>query len=318
MLQRLFYYFKIALIPSVLIEAASTWAMPDGSPVCVVGTYAPNPYAHRFPQGDLDGGYQITIGGTVLSRNEVLRVPSGVDLSFVISKTGSGAQFKGVLAIVNNPNIPLLNSLLPKSDDVKVQEECPPQGYSGFTHTYNFPKDSVEATLRLNTDVEAYLDVNVVVVNVAHQSIYFYSRYRIASFGIPSAPVPVPAPIPVPVPIPVLVPVSVPVPLPVPAPVPAPLAPVPVPAPVPVSSPFKAPEPVPITTPISRPASAPYPVPTPVLVPVPVPMPLRLPMTTSAPTNTPILAPSQCGFFGLSIFCFSGCGLFRRLLNMCD
>ena len=187
MLRNLRLFVKIALITIFLPQDA--WALPDGAPVCVVGTYAPDPFAHKFPLDEISGRYVITIGGAVLRSGETLKVPSGVDLPFNISKAASAARFKGVLAIVNNPTIPLLNSLLPTEESgVKVQENCPPLGYSGITHIVNDPKNSIEGTLRLNTDVEAFIDVNIVVVNVAHQTIYFYSRFQIASFGIPPAP----------------------------------------------------------------------------------------------------------------------------------
>lgn len=333
--------FCICVILLTCFPIRNAWGYPDGSPVCVVGTYAPDPNAHRFPFGGLEGRYQITIGGAVLKENEVLNVPSGVDLPFVISTIGETEEFKGVLAIVNNPNIPLLNSLLPNSSDVKVQEQCPPLGYSGFTHVLNRPKRSVEGILRLNTDVEAFIDVNIVVINWAHASVYFYSRYKIASFGIPPVPVPVPipvpvpVPIPVPVPVPVTVPVSVPVPVPLPVPVPVP---VPIPAPVPVVLPVPVPVPaavlvpipvpvpsmtgpVPIPSPISRPNNVPVPVPVPIPVP---PVPVKIPVDdpTLKPSSQPTYSPGphrkpSCGLFGLSIFCIPKCGFLRQLLNLC-
>lgn len=303
MIRDILFHIQVAFLTSVLFTR-DAGALPDGAPVCVVGTYAPDPAKHKYPFGGLGRKYNVTIGGAVLRLSETLKVPSGVDLPFIITQTDVGDPFKGVLAIVNNPNIPLLNSLLPKSDDVKVQEQCPPQGYSGITHKINFEKNSVEGTLRLNTDVEAFLDINIVVVNVAHQSIYFYDRFTIASYGIP--PVPVSS-------APVRAPTATPVSLPLPVPVPVPL-PMPMPVPLPVSS-----APVLVPVPMARPNSVPSPAPIPIQGPIPTPTPAGIPPTSiSAPSSTPTLAPNKCGFLGLSIFCFSGCGVFRRLLNLCD
>jgi hypothetical protein len=145
---------------------------------------------------------------------------------------------------------------------------------------------------------------------------------------------------------------TIPVSQPVAAPV-KPTLPVSAPAASPITSPVAAPvkptlppvtQPV-ATTPITSPVATPIrqPAPTPVAVdipitapvkptlPIPVPVPIKptVPTTSStrSPTKKPITtdtraptkAPTRrrCGLFQLSIFCLTGCGLFRRILGFC-
>jgi 2',3'-cyclic-nucleotide 2'-phosphodiesterase (5'-nucleotidase family) len=87
--------------------------------------------------------------------------------------------------------------------------------------------------------------------------------------------------------------------------------PVPVPVPVPVSPPVPA----------NRPTNAPFRANTraPVSKAPVIKVPSKAP--TVAPTKTPTTAPqrSDCGLLGLNVFCpFTFCGLFGRLLGLCD
>ena len=106
---------------------------------------------------------------------------------------------------------------------------------------------------------------------------------------------------------------------PVKAPVKVPLA---VPLPFPVLMPLTAPVSVsiPITVPVGPPMTSPVTIP---VVPVPVHGPTKAPSSapnTSKPISKPTNAPTEnCGTLGLNLFCpFMFCGLFGRLLGLCD
>jgi hypothetical protein len=129
-------------------------------------------------------------------------------------------------------------------------------------------------------------------------------------------PVPFTVPIPVPVPVAIPAPVSPPIPVPVPVAIPAPVSP-PIPVPVPVAIPAPVSPPVPA----NRPTNAPFKANTkaPVSKAPVIKTPSAAPVVP--PTKSPTAAPQRddCGLFGLNIFCpFTFCGLFGRLLRLCD
>jgi hypothetical protein len=87
----------------------------------------------------------------------------------------------------------------------------------------------------------------------------------------------------------------------------------------PTKTPTKAPTKVPTRTPTKKPMPAPTRTPTtkpPTMAPVvsaPV-IPAKSPTGTIKPNN----GKKRCGLLGLSIVCLNGCGLFGRLLNICE
>ena len=148
------------------------------------------------------------------------------------------------------------------------------------------------------------------------------------------APTPVTVPVPVPVPVAPVAPVTPPVPAapvvtpPVPtAPVvtpPVPVAPVvtpPVPTapvvtpPVPVAPVVTPPVP---TAPVKAPTKAPVKAPTKAPVKAPTKAPVKT--NTTAPVVVPTEAPVRepCGLLNLSILCFNGCGIFGRIIGLCN
>lgn len=150
-----------------------------------------------------------------------------------------------------------------------------------------------------------------------------FSKKLVPTISPTKAPVPVKSPTDVPsqspsvrpVKAPVKVPLPVPVPIPVLMPLTAPVS-VPIPITVPVGPPMTSPVTVPVVQPIA-------PVSVPINVPVPVRGPTKAPSSapnTSKPTSKPTNAPTEnCGVLGFNLFCpFTFCGLFGRLLGLCD
>ena len=270
-------------------------ALPGGAPVCTVGSAAPSSLHLTRPfilTGGLPlGNFKVVIGANQLSGGTfVNRVTANTNLSLQVS----GAEFKGVLVILNKDGTNLVSSLTTSSSLLQTQSSCPPSGYGGFTHTSRDVKTSVSATINMPANLEAFLDVNVVVANNATSSIYYYSRYMLSTM---------PAPVAAPVSTPVKAPVAAPVAVPVKAPVAAP-----------VSTPVKAPVAAPVATPVKSPVAV-APVSPPVKAPAAVPMaaPVAVPVPVGAPTRA-----SPCGLLGLSILCFNGCGLLGRILGLCE
>jgi hypothetical protein len=108
---------------------------------------------------------------------------------------------------------------------------------------------------------------------------------------------------------------------------------------VPTRTPTKKPTPVPTRTPTKKPTKAPTRAPTksPSKAPLkgPTNAPAKAAPTNDVPSKAPIVsAPAapvksptgtkpntgrkRCGLLGLSIVCFNGCGMFGRLLNICQ
>ena len=267
-------------------------ALPGGAPVCTVGSAAPSSLHLTRPfilTGGLPlGNFKVVIGANQLSGGTfVNRVTANTNLSLQVS----GAEFKGVLVILNKDGTNLVSSLTTSSSLLQTQSSCPPSGYGGFTHTSRDVKTSVSATINMPANLEAFLDVNVVVANNATSSIYYYSRYMLSTM---------PAPVAAPVSTPVKAPVAAPVATPVKSPV----------AVAPVSPPVKAPAAVPMAAPVAvAPVSPPVKTPTA----VPVAAPVAVPVPVGAPTRA-----SPCGLLGLSILCFNGCGLLGRILGLCE
>jgi hypothetical protein len=274
----------------------SVTARPDGSPVCTVGSAAPSG-AHLTRNASItvtgplsQGNFAVSIGGLTLSSSGFNNVTSDTNLNLELTSTNGGV-FKGVLIILNEAGVNLTSSLTTNSTLLKTQALCPPDGYGGFTHTSRDLKTSASGTINMPANLEAFLDVNVVVVNNSTAgSTYFYTRFQLSTVKSTA-------------------PVAAPVAPPITAPVAAPVAP-------PITAPVAAPVAVPIKAPVEVPVVAPK------AAPVPVPVTVVAPVSanvTSAPVVAPTDAPSRksCGLFGLSILCIRGCGLARRILGFC-
>ena len=125
-------------------------ALPGGAPVCTVGSAAPSSLHLTRPfilTGGLPlGNFKVVIGANQLSGGTfVNRVTANTNLSLQVS----GAEFKGVLVILNKDGTNLVSSLTTSSSLLQTQSSCPPSGYGGFTHTSRDVKTSVSATINM-------------------------------------------------------------------------------------------------------------------------------------------------------------------------
>jgi hypothetical protein len=159
-------------------------ALPDGSPVCTVGGPAPRSLHLIRPSivtGEIClGNFQITIGNTTLNRDIVNSIFPDTDLLLELSST-TGKQFRGVLMILNQPDVDLKSNLYidPNSTTFKVQDDCASSNYAGFTHVDNSLKSVANATMNLPNNQVAYLDVDIVIANNNGKSEYYYTRYQL-------------------------------------------------------------------------------------------------------------------------------------------
>ena len=184
----------IVSIFAALVAISSVVSLPTGAPVCTVGNAAPS-FRHltrSFIQtGGLPlGGFKVFIGGNELRNGTfVNRITANTNLNLQIS----GAEFKGVLVILNKDGTDLTSRLTTNSSLLKTQSRCQSSGYSGFTHTSRDLKKNVNATINMPANLDAFLDVNVVVVNDGTVgSIYYYSRYMLSTLPAMKTPTNVP------------------------------------------------------------------------------------------------------------------------------
>jgi hypothetical protein len=186
-----------ALLVFLLLASSGRFvvAFPGGSPVCTVGTSAPNPTFHGNLTGSLsNGNFTVLIGNVTLKANETTTIPAGTNLTLNVTSL-SGELFKGVLVVLNQDGEDLSTNLVPLSSDVKVQADCAATNYSGFTHVANSTKTSVAGLLTVTRNLTAYLDVNVVVANRREipLQVYYYTRFTV-KFVQPAPPPPTRAP----------------------------------------------------------------------------------------------------------------------------
>jgi Reeler domain len=176
-----------ALILAVIIVINGVVeALPNGSPVCTVGSAPFPPTGLHVTRTNVTGGislgqFQVKIGNTILVANKTNYIASDTNLTVQLAST-NGTQFRGVLIILNQPDVDMSSNLFisPSSTTLKVQENCTASNYSGFTHTNNELKSSAEATVNMPREQLAYLDVTVVLYNNAVDgSAYYYTRYDI-------------------------------------------------------------------------------------------------------------------------------------------
>ena len=264
--------FTKALILSVLVLVASFGnhhdgyivvnALPNGSPVCIVGGPAVRA-SHTSNPNNITGAieaalFAVKIGNKTLNSTAVNAIAATVDLPVELTST-NGTEFRGVLVVLNGNNSLVSNLFIsPNSTDYKAQVNCSTAGDAGFTHISNGLKSNFTATMNLPYSESAFLDVNIVVVN-REISIYYHTRYML--LGDPAPPT--------------------------------------------TKSPTKAPTTTksPTKKPTKKPTKAPTKAP-----------------TNSTVTKAPTKAPTRkaCGLFKLSIICLNGCGLFGRILGLCD
>lgn len=250
---------------------AAVYALPNGSPVCIVGGPAVRA-SHQSNPNNITGSlasasFAVKIGNTTLNSTAINTIAANTDLPLVLSSV-NGTQFRGVLIVLNQPNVSLISNLFisPNSTDYQPQVNCSMGNNAGFTQVGRTLKDNATATINLPFNQPAFLDVNVVVANNANISIFFYTRFQLNT-------------------------------------------PLPPPTKAPTKAPTKSPTMAPVKVPTKSPTKAP--------VKATTKSPTKAP--TKAPTKTPTTAPTRkaCGLFRLSIICFKGCGLFRRLFGLC-
>jgi hypothetical protein len=144
----------------VMMNIAVT-ALPTGSPVCTVGSAAPqSPHTDYTPNlfGTIESRtFQVKIGGVVLSSITTNTLAANTNLTLEVSSS-SGTQFKGVLVVLNRDGFNLSSSLRisPTSTLIKLQDSCASAGYGGFTHQSRTLKSSVDATVNLPSNQNAF------------------------------------------------------------------------------------------------------------------------------------------------------------------
>ena len=223
-------------IISISIHCFVVTARPDGSPVCSVGSAAPQSlHLSRQPGllgGISDGNFKVKIGDTVLSSSSVNEIPGDETLVLDMRST-DGSEFRGVLIVLNQDGVDLSSNLITSVPGFKEQTSCVLSGYSGFTHANRELKQFVQGNITMPIDQAAFLDVNIVVANnFVKGSIFYHTRFQLLTENESSAPVKSPTPAPT----------STPVRSPIKSPVRAPIkAPINAPARAPIEAPVKAP-----------------------------------------------------------------------------
>jgi hypothetical protein len=247
-----------------LISIAVHWfvvtARPDGSPVCTVGSAAPQSL-HLIRQpgflGEISvGNFNVKIGDTILKSGSVNKIPGGTNLVLDMRST-DGSEFRGVLIILNKDGLDLSSNLMTSVPGFKEQGTCHLSGYSGFTHANRDLKQFAQANITMPINQKVFLDVNIVVANnFVKGSIFYHTRFQLSSIN--KILVPVKAPVRVPAPTPITLPIKAPIRAPMKVPI---TAPVRVPIKSPVTAPLRVPVKLPIRAPIKAPVSTPIRVP---------------------------------------------------------
>jgi hypothetical protein len=129
-------------------------ALPNGSPVCIVGGPAVRASHQSNPNnvtGSIDfASFTAKIGNTTLNSTSINVIAANTDLPLVLSSV-NGTQFRGVLIVLNQPNASLISNLFinPNSTDYKPQVNCSMGNNAGFTQISNTLKDNATATINL-------------------------------------------------------------------------------------------------------------------------------------------------------------------------
>ena len=140
-------------------------ARSDGSPVCAVGGSAVQ-FTHLTRPSIITGSivigsFAVMIGSKTLNSSIVNTIDGSKDLPLVLSSL-NGTQFRGVLIVLNEPNVSLTSNLFisPNSTEYKTQANCSAANYAGFTHVSSALKNSATATINLPINRTAFLDVD--------------------------------------------------------------------------------------------------------------------------------------------------------------
>ena len=177
-------------------------ALPNGAPVCTVGEAAPQvkhlEISRNPRQGKLiEGGFYIQIGTTILTdtTTTIYEYNAHEDISVIVTSETGGQPFKGVLIVMSRVSADLGANLFLKNDgqlQFLKQAQCD-AGRVAVTHWNNQTKTAVEATMNFDENYDVVLvDVNIVIVNNAKASIFYYDQYKIRITGATQYPTPVP------------------------------------------------------------------------------------------------------------------------------
>jgi hypothetical protein len=190
-------YYAFALITILTIQR-TVHALPGGAPVCTAGASAPGE-PHFLPEpgktiatGPLeDAGFIVTIDGVLLEPGVPLDVQAYEDLQVVMTSSSGIQPFKGALMVVSKEGLDTRGAFIETGlSGLQLNFICEFDfTRSGVTHLNNDIKTSVSATMRFTENIADLLfDANIVVVNNAQESFYYYTGYTINVVGATSPP----------------------------------------------------------------------------------------------------------------------------------
>jgi hypothetical protein len=184
----------LLLLSSSIVRITS---FPNGAPACSVGKASPNGahlQAERNPRNrHLDEGlFYIQVGGTILNdTNVTYDVNANEDILIILTSTDEAQIFRGILLVASSIGSNLTGELFLEGDEQssllrQMNATSCEAGRAGVTHIDNEIKTSVEATLNLKANYNPLLlDVNIVAVNNARNSIFYYDQYKLRVSGAP-------------------------------------------------------------------------------------------------------------------------------------
>lgn len=178
-------YWLPLLSVVIFCYASCVLGFPTGAGSCIGGAAAvggqhlqPGAIAASF----VDRGIGIAIGGTPVTPGQNLGLISGDELEVVI--TASTNLFRGALIRLEpGQGQSVLGGLTPGTN-AAVATICQAP-VVGITHFNNETKTTFTGTLRVETLGPATLDITVVEINSATQSIYMYGGYNIVFVSSP-------------------------------------------------------------------------------------------------------------------------------------
>jgi hypothetical protein len=183
--------------------AAITTALPTGAPVCIIDESAPGS-PHRvtrngkpFRTGPLsDGGFSVTVGGTVLDTATPLALVAGTVYDVVFTSEDGLQPYRGVLGIVHSATYNFTTANFNTgTPDLQNSMPCSLiKGLAGVTHVSGSDKTSALAKFSVNANIDVVkFDVNIVVANNDNSgSIFYYTQYQLKVTGATNAPTPAP------------------------------------------------------------------------------------------------------------------------------
>jgi hypothetical protein len=185
----------------ILMTTGETTALPNGAPVCTVGEAAPQ-VLHLDPKRNprlghlVEGGFYIQIGSTILNdTSTIYEYEANEDIPVLLTSESGSQAFKGVLIVASVVGSDLSASLfLQGAEQLQFlkQSQCD-AGRVAVTHFNNNTKTAVRATMNYDENFDIVLvDVNMVIVNNARASIFYYDQYKLRITGATQSPTPVP------------------------------------------------------------------------------------------------------------------------------